>query len=206
MDLKSVARPLFPTRFKNKEYCNDYSFVYAILNEISTQVDLLKRSQGNDLRVDACKVKEHPGQWEDYWMLHHNTRHYIEREIQALESKLSTRLADETYRGLINFLRVTIRDTPIDEIEKALVSNKARMIIYIISTNAWHTICYIFLTFHRNICMMIFPKQSVLKKKTLIRNRNKISVSKKIDGIGFLLEPVLATLVPIYLHSEPNKN
>lgn len=47
----------------------------------------------------------------------------MKTQIQDLESTLSTRLTDEAYDGIISFLRVTIPDTPIDEIEKALVSN-----------------------------------------------------------------------------------
>lgn len=35
---------------------------------------------------------------------------------------LSTRLPDETYRGIINFYTAFTPDTPIDEIQKALVS------------------------------------------------------------------------------------
>lgn len=40
----------------------------------------------------------------------------------AVESRLSTRLPDETYRAILNFGKTTIPDTSIDQIEKALVS------------------------------------------------------------------------------------
>ena len=47
-----------------------------------------------------------------------------EQFVKTTEALLSTRLPDETVRGIINFQRITIADTPIDEIEKALVSER----------------------------------------------------------------------------------
>lgn len=41
---------------------------------------------------------------------------------QIIESMLSTRLADDTFRGIINYYRTTKIDTPTDEIHQALVS------------------------------------------------------------------------------------
>lgn len=88
---------------------------------------LLKRYQGTDSKIDACRIKANPGNWTDYWKTWMNAREYLEGEVlKVLESMLSTRLTDETYRGLVNFLRATIPDTPIDDIEKALVSKKER--------------------------------------------------------------------------------
>lgn len=39
-----------------------------------------------------------------------------------IETILSTRLNDESFRGIINFMQAFRPDTPIDEVEKALVS------------------------------------------------------------------------------------
>lgn len=52
------------------------------------------------------------------------TEFSTELTIQSLESVLSSRLTDETYRGAINFYKTTIVDTPIDDIGKALVSEQ----------------------------------------------------------------------------------
>lgn len=57
-----------------------------------------------------------------YEQSHYNSREHIETELKELESALSTKLPDETYHGIINLERMTIAGTPIDEIEKALVS------------------------------------------------------------------------------------
>ena len=50
------------------------------------------------------------------------TQDRMERKIGASDSVLSTRLPDETIRGIMNFHQATLPGTPIDEIEKALVS------------------------------------------------------------------------------------
>ena len=67
-------------------------------------------------------IKESPGNWAINLPYRHNSKEYMESELEASKSILSTRLPDETIRGIINFTRATIPDTPIDEIEKALVS------------------------------------------------------------------------------------
>lgn len=67
-------------------------------------------------------IKENPGNWN--WDSYFNTRSHMENTLQRIESIFSTRLPDESFQGLTNFLRATIPDTPIDEIRSALVSEK----------------------------------------------------------------------------------
>lgn len=47
-----------------------------------------------------------------------------ERYSKPLESILSTRLPDESFRGLINIVKIRNLNTPINEIEPALVSGR----------------------------------------------------------------------------------
>lgn len=80
---------------------------------------MIKQLHGNESKIDACMIRENPVNWEDGMRL---TKEYMEYQLQGLESMLSTRLEDETIRGIINFKRATIPDTSINGIEKALVS------------------------------------------------------------------------------------
>lgn len=61
-----------------------------------------------------------PGRWSDHEP--DNVRENMEDELLMMESILSGSLTEETYAGMMNFLRATLPDTPIDEIQKALVS------------------------------------------------------------------------------------
>lgn len=70
-------------------------------------------------------LKENPVVWEVGMRF---TKEFMEYQLQGLESMLSTRLPVENIRGIIDFKRATIPDTPIVEIEKALVSQQ----------NTWH--------------------------------------------------------------------
>lgn len=83
---------------------------------------MIERFHGDESKINACAIKEHPGMWEDYWQSYHNTREFMEDDLQRQKSVLMLRLSDETFRGIFNFLKATIPDTPIDKIEKALVS------------------------------------------------------------------------------------
>lgn len=64
-------------------------------------------------------LKENPGNWN--WSSDLNTRKAMEYMLYRIESILSARLTDETFRGIINFLEATMPDTPIGEIERGLV-------------------------------------------------------------------------------------
>lgn len=79
----------------------------------------IAQSHGNESKIDACAIKENAINWHDGMRY---TKEFLEYQLQGLESMLSTRLTDETFSGVTNFLRATIPGTPIDEIEKALVS------------------------------------------------------------------------------------
>lgn len=52
------------------------------------------------------------------------TREEIPNEMKTIELILSTRLPDESYHGIINFGKAAIIETPTDEIQRALVSQK----------------------------------------------------------------------------------
>lgn len=78
---------------------------------------MLARMQGDKSKITACKIQRHDsgldvrkGEFEYY--------------STSLESIFSLRLPDETYRGIINFTGANVRDTPKDQIEKALVSDQ----------------------------------------------------------------------------------
>lgn len=81
----------------------------------------MKQMDGDRSKINACMIKEMPKNWERYWEVWYGSRSYLEHDLQQLESILPIRLPDETFRGILNFKRATIPDTPIDEIEKALV-------------------------------------------------------------------------------------
>lgn len=95
----------------------------------------MKRLNGDKSKIDSCMIKESPGNWENYWTAWHNTREFMEHKLQLLETILPTRLPDETFRGILNFKRATIPDTPIDEIEKALVRQHNRYTQGYVATN-----------------------------------------------------------------------
>lgn len=82
------------------------------------------RLHGDKSKINACMIKESPGNWESNWTSWHNSRELMEYILQQLETILPTRLDDESFRGLLNFKRSTMPDTPINEIEKALVRAK----------------------------------------------------------------------------------
>lgn len=77
------------------------------------------RLHGNETKINACMIRENPVLWEKEI---HYTKEFTENLLAGLESMLSTRLSDETFRGIINFERATITGTPISAVEKALVS------------------------------------------------------------------------------------
>ncbi|XP_037040224.1 uncharacterized protein LOC119077144 [Bradysia coprophila] len=102
---------------REKFSCNFYA-----LKCLQSFVKFLERFQGNEAKINACFLKESLeslGNWESSspWQ---KSKEYIEYELQKLESLLSARLTDETIRGILNFIKATIPNTPIDEIEKSL--------------------------------------------------------------------------------------
>lgn len=79
---------------------------------------MIGRYHGNETKIDACQIKGDPGKWTNA----HDDRDMMENDLDEYETVLQSRLPDETFRGIFNFLKATIPDTPIDEIGKALVS------------------------------------------------------------------------------------
>lgn len=86
----------------------------------------MSRSHGDKSKINACTIKENPGNWikggTTFNGIDMDSNDFMEYQLDGYEAALSTRLSDETFRGIINFQRATIPGTPIDEIEKALVS------------------------------------------------------------------------------------
>lgn len=76
---------------------------------------------GNESKINACQIKEHPVLWANI-NSDPKTRKDIENTLHWIESVLLTRLSDESVRDIINFAKATMPVTPIDETEKALVS------------------------------------------------------------------------------------
>lgn len=67
----------------------------------------------------ACFIKENPDELEAWF---HQTSFFVERYLERVEHILPTRLADESYRNIINFERAFMQKTSINDMQKALVS------------------------------------------------------------------------------------
>lgn len=79
-------------------------------------------------KINACMIKEN---WSNLKEVQYDvtstygrilSMEYLEIEMKNVESILSTRLTDETFRRIINFQKAVILETPIHEIQKALVN------------------------------------------------------------------------------------
>lgn len=70
---------------------------------------------GDKFKIHACIIKDR------------NFPIYnMQSLLHQLESIFPTRLPDETFRGIINFMEVIILKPSIDEIEKALVRQRKK--------------------------------------------------------------------------------
>lgn len=84
---------------------------------------MIKELHGDKSRINACMIKENPGHWNEF---SDPSKETMERMFLTNEVLLSTHLTKDIYGGLNNLAKATIPDTPIDEIEKALVSKKGK--------------------------------------------------------------------------------
>lgn len=75
-------------------------------------MDLIREYAGDKSKIDACKIDKA-----------NIEKDYIENLLPEFETILSTRLKDETFRGMSNFMRTATHKPSIDESEKALVSD-----------------------------------------------------------------------------------
>lgn len=75
---------------------------------------------GDQSKINACAFKEKQKN-AIYWEF---LKASIDNELKEQESCLSSRLSDEILRGIFDIQRATIGGTPIDQIEKALVSQR----------------------------------------------------------------------------------
>lgn len=71
-------------------------------------------------RNDACLISNQTKDMGE--MTQKLTKYFANLFVESLEPLLAAQLPDETYRGLANFAKATVPDTPIEEIRKALVS------------------------------------------------------------------------------------
>lgn len=76
---------------------------------------MIEKYHGDKSKITACVIKESPANWFEPF----ETMKY---DLMVVETIFSARLAEDTFRGIYNFVRATLIDTPIAEIEKALVS------------------------------------------------------------------------------------
>lgn len=79
---------------------------------------MITQLHGNTSKISACTIKQSDlaRDWNT------NLKRTLQRVLNMIETILSTRLNDESFRGIINFMQAFRPDTPIDEVEKALVS------------------------------------------------------------------------------------
>lgn len=135
----------------------------------------MTRLQGDKLEISACTVEE-------------NVRNRTPPEDQSInlelvEYILPTRLINETFSGIMNFIKVTkVGDTPRKEIQKSLVSHVR------ISSNPFSNVHVksktFYFKFHRNICTVMWPQQNVHK----IKHAKLKLMCRRITCLGILME------------------
>lgn len=67
-------------------------------------------------------MEKNLGKWDHSWATLKDPRGYGSIDLEKLEYILPTRLMDDTFSGIMNFIIVNKVDTPRDQIQKALVS------------------------------------------------------------------------------------
>lgn len=79
--------------------------------------------QGDQSKITACAMERNLGMYENLeWRLKYE-RGKRTIDLEQYESILSSRLSDETFRGIMNFIQATKNGTTMDQIQMALVSN-----------------------------------------------------------------------------------
>lgn len=82
----------------------------------------MTKLQGNRTKIDACTMQQQRGMYEHQGLPWYIPTGYMQNLLEIMESILPTRLTDETFRGIMNFIRATKTDATTDQIQKALVS------------------------------------------------------------------------------------
>lgn len=74
---------------------------------------------GSIAKIGACTIKssDMARDWKS------SGQRSLQRVLNVMEAILSTRVKDEHFRGIINFMQAFRPDKSIEEIEEALVSN-----------------------------------------------------------------------------------
>lgn len=78
--------------------------------------------QGDRAKIDACTMQKQRGMYEHQGTPPRVSTDFMQDLLEMLESILPTRLTDETFRGIMNFINATKADTTMHQIQKALVS------------------------------------------------------------------------------------
>lgn len=77
---------------------------------------------GDRSKIKSCTMEQSLGIYEDQWIKPIDPWGDMLSELDPLESILSTRLTDKTFRGIMNFIKATKVGTTTDQIQMALVS------------------------------------------------------------------------------------
>lgn len=84
------------------------------------------RSIADKRSINACMITENFGLIAQLHIFLRRQRYSTidrpENELKTIDLILATRLTDEHFRGIINFEKAAFMETPVDEIQKALVS------------------------------------------------------------------------------------
>lgn len=82
---------------------------------------LVKVFHGDKSKITACAIIKLNQENRENWR-HDEVEKFKSEIIEPMEYTLPTRLADESFQGMMNIEKMIIPDTTIVEIEKALVS------------------------------------------------------------------------------------
>lgn len=78
--------------------------------------------QGDQSKINACTMEKKLKILKQDWSSMKYLRRDIDINVERMEYILPTRLADETFSGMMNFIKVAKDDASTDQFQKALVS------------------------------------------------------------------------------------
>lgn len=112
----------------------------------------MTKLQGDRAKIDACTMQKQRGMYEHQGMPPRVSTYFMQELLEILESVLPTRLTDETFRGIMNFIKATKSDTTMDQIQKALVSTIEPNASIFYEVNEFHIVIPFLQSICRNIC------------------------------------------------------
>lgn len=86
--------------------------------------------QGDRSKIDACTMQNSLGMYEHKGLHPLMPRDYMQNLLEQIESILPTRLTDETFRGIMDFINATKAGASMDQIREALVRNRTKCFHY----------------------------------------------------------------------------